>query len=1021
LTPAVLLSAIGVFNGAVQAQPSEPDFTWRVDDDAPDGGDGLSWPSAFNTLQAALEQAALPGSDLIKVAQGTYRPSVPSTPPEAATFRIDFFDVTIEGGYAGIGQPDPDLRDIEAFETILNGALPPDDPPPHNCGGPDTIDCSEPNPGVPGCDDPGCCDAICSDPSFEYCCWVWWDEVCAVLAWDMCPIGVYHVVTIENVDDTVRLDGLTITGGSAVGAGAADGGGVLVRDAEPVIVACRFKRNRASGQGGALHLASDTLLLVEPLVVNCAFLRNRADLGGAVSAVGVPQSIEDPARVMAPLFVNCVFSGNRAGDGAGIFAGAEGKVKVVNCTVNSNDYGGVFVDAGQIGGNGAAYVNNSILWANGSYQISYPAQVIVNYSDVQGGFSGLGEGNTNVDPDFVDELGLDMLPGTDDDNLRLELDSPLVDAGKTARVPPDTADLDGDGDVRERTPFDVAFVQRIGLGQASAPSICTRTVDMGAFESSDCQPDGTPDEQQLIGNDENGDGIPDLPCQDCDGDGTPDFLEIKQQATEDCNLNGVPDECEVDPAHECSVDADGDDVPDECQMIWQLRAPFRDPRVEGPPEESKGVEGAAASLIDGKIYVSHGNRGEGHNDRKFLSIYDFASDSWTHGGPSAPDASVPRSELAGGTAMGKHYAIGGRTLGSPNVVRDTLEEFYPDPVPAWTTRASMDVQRAGLGAASWGNEIHAIGGRTGASFGSLLILDTHEVYDPNSDAWTERPALPNAVSDNYATLAHDGKIYVFGGATSPFSVTTAVQIYDIATGQWDSGPPMPTPRAAAMAGVVDGLIAVFGGYDPDPSFATNVAVTELYDPVANRWWPGRRMFHPASEMAQGVTWDASGIYAVGSGIFGESSEYLQRLVPRSACLADIDGDCQVGITDFLLLLAAWGPCPEPPEPCLADFDGDGEVGITDFMYLLATWGPCPDCEGAGAAQSLQAAFQAIGLVWPADLETFIDCMTNGTQAEQQNCLCWMMHYLEGCQGLFCIPPDCPGQDPFSNPPINHLF
>jgi len=55
------------------------------------------------------------------------------------------------------------------------------------------------------------------------------------------------------------------------------------------------------------------------------------------------------------------------------------------------------------------------------------------------------------------------------------------------------------------------------------------------------------------------------------------------------------------------------------------------------------------------------------------------------------------------------------------------------------------------------------------------------------------------------------------------------------------------------------------------------------------------------------------------------------------CVLDLNGDGMVGITDFLALLAAWGPNPGHP----ADFDGDDIVGITDFLLLLASWGPCP--------------------------------------------------------------------------------
>ncbi len=61
------------------------------------------------------------------------------------------------------------------------------------------------------------------------------------------------------------------------------------------------------------------------------------------------------------------------------------------------------------------------------------------------------------------------------------------------------------------------------------------------------------------------------------------------------------------------------------------------------------------------------------------------------------------------------------------------------------------------------------------------------------------------------------------------------------------------------------------------------------------------------------------------------------IVDEVVCPADLDGSGDVGITDLLTLLAAWGPCSGE---CPADLGGDGMVGITDFLALLAAWGPC---------------------------------------------------------------------------------
>jgi hypothetical protein len=62
------------------------------------------------------------------------------------------------------------------------------------------------------------------------------------------------------------------------------------------------------------------------------------------------------------------------------------------------------------------------------------------------------------------------------------------------------------------------------------------------------------------------------------------------------------------------------------------------------------------------------------------------------------------------------------------------------------------------------------------------------------------------------------------------------------------------------------------------------------------------------------------------------------------CPADFDGSGDVGVTDLVSIVEAWGPCAACPE----DLDGSGDVGVTDLVALLVAWGDCPSWCGSEA-------------------------------------------------------------------------
>lgn len=61
--------------------------------------------------------------------------------------------------------------------------------------------------------------------------------------------------------------------------------------------------------------------------------------------------------------------------------------------------------------------------------------------------------------------------------------------------------------------------------------------------------------------------------------------------------------------------------------------------------------------------------------------------------------------------------------------------------------------------------------------------------------------------------------------------------------------------------------------------------------------------------------------------------------PECPCLesGDLDCDGQVGFSDALSVLNAWGPC----SGCDADLNGDSAVEFNDMLLLLSNWGVCP--------------------------------------------------------------------------------
>jgi hypothetical protein len=363
-----------------------------VDADAPHAfPNGSSWFRAFRSLQNAL--AAASAGDEIRVAQGVYKPDEGAgiaLGDREAAFELNT-GVSWIGGFSGYGMPNPDARDLVAYEVVLNGDLNGDD------------------------------------------------------LWNLLNKNDNSYQLIRALGDG-SIDGFTISAGQADGPHPFNqGAGMFMRGASPIIESCRFKDNtaalgggisgwnanasivntelhgnRALLQGGAVYVYASSLGLT-----NCLLTGNSADhadlFGGSV-IYGVGGTLG---------LASCTIADNLSPNGQSI----------VNLSWGSPPTGMVTVT------NSILYNGGDELWSNN------PSAITASHSDIQGSWPGLG--NVDEAPDFVSPGARGIEGEWFEGDYRLNPTSPLIDSGDQTQRPVDELDLDADGNTTELLPVDL--------------------------------------------------------------------------------------------------------------------------------------------------------------------------------------------------------------------------------------------------------------------------------------------------------------------------------------------------------------------------------------------------------------------------------------------------------------------------------------------------------------------------------------------------------------------------------------
>lgn len=175
-------------------------------------------------------------------------------------------------------------------------------------------------------------------------------------------------------------------------------------------------------------------------------------------------------------------------------------------------------------------------------------------------------------------------------------------------------------------------------------------------------------------------------------------------------------------------------------------------------------------------------------------------------------------------------------------VRIAWEALPPLALPRHSGAAVVVDERIYLiGGIEYGNTMTVYGQTYDVTTGTLV-----DVYDLDTGSWESLAPLPYPIDmmkrcaegrQWTAAAAHEGKIYVFGGANLNGDARDTIDVYDIASDTWTAGAAhLPEPIVGLSAATVGDTIYLFGGSRGADVFTPQDYLPTCYtfDPITHR-------------------------------------------------------------------------------------------------------------------------------------------------------------------------------------------
>lgn len=221
-------------------------------------------------------------------------------------------------------------------------------------------------------------------------------------------------------------------------------------------------------------------------------------------------------------------------------------------------------------------------------------------------------------------------------------------------------------------------------------------------------------------------------------------------------------------------------------------------------------------VLDGRVVWFAGGFKDGYKDHVIAEVWNFDLDLDRF--TAAP--LLPEKRGGGGLErVGRklHYISGLKedrdTDASEHWILD-LDEYAQGTAQWREDGAPMPVPRNQFSSVIFEEKIYLIGGQFHHD-SCQLDQARVDIYDPDTDTWSEGPSLPKGHSHSEGgTFVHDNKIYMVGGHTTPEGGKKSIDpdILMLAPGcEWELIGKLPIPLSSPAARIIGDKFYVAGG------------------------------------------------------------------------------------------------------------------------------------------------------------------------------------------------------------------